>query len=158
MAKAKAKSTKKVAPKAKAKSKKAKDAAPEIRSIKPRESAPPKPPQIPRRKLRYILFRCREDKEWTMDRDLRELAPAIRAYFDYELDRLQLSWASFTYEWDVSADDGLAVISPDIQEWADNGGQFEGKPGELSETAWIKLVVDNGIAARRKPPAFTHQG
>lgn len=158
MAKAKSKSTKKATPKAKAKSKKVQEAAPEIRSVEPRKSAPPKPPELSRRRLRYILFRCREDKEWTMDGDLRVLAPAIRAYFDYQLDRLQLSWASFTFEWDVSADDVFEIISPDIQEWADNGGQFEGKPGELSDEAWVKLVIENGIAARRRPPAFTHQG
>lgn len=145
------------------KKKSAKEVAAAIQAeIESREPPPEvelgaKPPDMERRWLRYILFRLKRSMVHTMDRDLRELVPAIQAYFERELDRKGLTWAGFTFKWDVGPKDVFAIISPSPHEWVLLGGEFEGKPGQMTEAEWAKHVVAEGIAARRKPPAFTRQ-
>jgi hypothetical protein len=116
-----------------------------------------RPPDIERRRLRYILFRFKAGTIAGMDRDLRELAPALQEYFESELRRKGLTWAGFTFTWDVAPVDVFDVIGPSIGDWVDRGGMFEGRPGQMTEAEWAKHVFAEGISARRKPPAFTHQ-
>lgn len=116
-----------------------------------------KPPDIERRTLRYILFRAKRDTLHTMDRDRRELAPVLKEFFESELQRKGLTWAGFTFTWDVAPSDVFDLVGPSMTDWVDRGGMFEGKPGAMTEAEWAKHVVAEGITARRKPPAFTRQ-
>ena len=116
-----------------------------------------KPPDIERRRLRYILFRAKAGTMDGMDRDLRELAPALKEFFESELGRKGLTWAGFTFTWDVAPNDTFNIIGPSMTDWVDRGGEFEGRPGQMTEAEWAKHVVAEGITARRKPPAFTRQ-
>lgn len=93
-----------------------------------------------RRDIRYRLFRLREGKSGQFDQGLRKL---IEAQFDGSM-----TWQSFTFNWDVAADDPLKVITP--FEWLDHGGTFDDIP----------VIDEKGISKMTKfcdPPAFTKQ-
>ena len=92
-----------------------------------------------RRKIRYRLFRIREGKE-EFDQGLKKL---IESQFEPSM-----RWETFTFDWDVQANDPLKVVS--IYEWAETGGKFE----------VIQVVCDDGVTRPQRicePTAFTKQ-
>jgi hypothetical protein len=71
-----------------------------------------------RRKIRYRLFRIREGKS--------EYDNGLKAWIEMQFSE-NMNWGNFTFEWDVSAEDPLRVITP--MEWLTTGGQLIFEPG-----------------------------
>lgn len=92
-----------------------------------------------RRKIRYRLFRIREN-QFEFDKGLKKL---IEAQF-----KPGMNWKTFTFNWDISANDPLKVVTP--YEWKENGGEFETQ----------NVLCDDGIVRQKnvcRPFAFTEQ-
>ena len=87
------------------------------------------PVGIPRRLVRYRLFRIREGNDEVID----DLKQHIEEQF-----QIGMNWNNFTFVWDVSPNDPLKVIRDD--QWRDEGGRHD------------------PITGKKYPPAFTHQG
>lgn len=93
-----------------------------------------------RRDIRYRIFRLREGKRGNFDQGLFKL---LQAQFEPGM-----TWESFTFNWDVAANDPLKVVTP--YEWIENGGTFEK----------IMALDENGTAREKRfcdPAAFTEQ-
>ena len=119
---------------------------------------PALPPTTTRRRVRYIIFRIRENKVHTMDRDLREIAPPIEEYLAHQLMLKGQSWGGFTFTWDVAINNPFEVIGDSLYEWVKKGGSFDGKPGGMPESVWTERILMSGESRPRRPPAFTNQG
>lgn len=86
--------------------------------------------KLRRRHVRYKLFRIRDEHPDYLDDGLKE---AIELQLDPNKGQ---TWDTFTFQWDVSANDPFKVIAK--SEWVSSGGKFD----------------ENGL---RSPPAFTEQ-
>lgn len=84
---------------------------------------------LPRRRIRYALFRIREGQ----DPGIEGLKEHIETQFKHNL---QQNWNTFTFTWDVGIKNPLKVITK--HEWKDEGGMYD----------------QDG---NRYPPAFTEQ-
>lgn len=120
-------------------------------------------PNLGRRRIRYILFRIKRGTTDTMDRDLRMHASAIKAHFDKELRRESMSWAGFTFVWDISPSNPYKIIRRDVYVWAKEGGSFEGRPPGMDRAQWAKHVLATLLQNNQsalvpfEPTAFTQQ-
>jgi len=110
------------------------------------------PRHLERRKVRYIMFRIKRDVVETMDRDLRECADVIKAHFDKELAGMGLSWAGFTFSWDVSPVDPFKVIKRDLRSWVQEGGSFLGRPPGMGRAEWSQHVTRSMLQNWETPP------
>lgn len=122
------------------------------------------PRHLPRRTVRYIMFRIKRNQVDTMDRDLRVHADAIKALFDKGLEKEEgLSWAGFTFSWDVAPTDPFKIIKKDLRVWVMEGGSFLGRPPGMSRKDWanhvLRSMLQNFETAPQPldPPAFTSQ-
>lgn len=86
--------------------------------------------KLRRRHIRYNLFRIRDGHPDYLENGLKEL---IEAQLDPNKGQ---TWDSFTFHWDVGANDPFKVIIK--TQWAESGGGYD-------ETG------------NRTPPAFTEQ-
>ena len=84
------------------------------------------PRNLARRHIRYRLFRIRRGDDEVQD-DLKEY---IQRQFVGEM-----SWSTFTFNWDVSPGDPLKVIKED--QWADEGGGHD-VTGAYNPTAFTR--------------------
>ncbi len=75
---------------------------------------------LSRRKIRYRIFRIRENKDEIKDDDFKAF---IQSQF-----KKGHNWNNFTFDWDVGVNDPLKVISRDM--WFDEGGAID-KDGNL---------------------------
>lgn len=87
--------------------------------------------KLKRRHIRYKLFRIRENNPEFLTDGLKEI---IEAQLD---SNKGLTWESFTFQWDVAANDPFKVILK--RQWNETGGGYD----------------ENG---KHYPPAFTKQG
>lgn len=87
-----------------------------------------------RRKVRYRLFRIRQGGKYAEAHD-----HGLKAHIERQFQQ-GMSWANFTFDWDVAPNNPLLVIHRSIlnMEWVEMGGGF---------TAADKMT----------PPAFTKQ-
>lgn len=86
--------------------------------------------KLRRRHVRYKLFRIRDEHPDYLNDGLKE---AIETQLDPNKGQ---TWDTFTFQWDVGANDPFKVIV--LNEWTQSGGKFD----------------ENG---QRTPPAFTEQ-
>jgi hypothetical protein len=113
--------------------------------------------------VRYIMFRIKRDVVETMDRDLRECAPVIKAHFDKVMVEAGVNWGGFTFSWDVSPTDPFKIIKSDLRLWVQEGGSFLGRPPGMSREQWATHVTRSMLQNWETPPlpldppAFTHQ-
>jgi hypothetical protein len=120
-------------------------------------------PILPRRTVRYILFRIKRDMTHTMDRDLRVHADAMTKHFEKEIEEKGLAMKDFTFTWDVSPDNPYKVIRIGVREWVMEGGSFEGRPPGMESRAWARHVLSTLLDRQDRPlvpydpPAFTRQ-
>ena len=109
------------------------------------------------------MFRIKRNSVDTLDRDLRRHVEAIRAHFDDALADKGLTWAGFTFSWDVSPGDPFKIINKDLRVWVAEGGSFLGRPPGMDRAQWSNHVLRSMLQnwetppQPRDPPAFTNQ-
>lgn len=87
-----------------------------------------------RKKVRHTLFKIiKKSKNGT---DLTPSERALKSLFDPQMNGdLAITWATFTFNWDVSPDNHLQVIRKD--EWFTKGGRYD-ELGALYPTAFTE--------------------
>lgn len=120
-------------------------------------------PVLPRRSIRYILFRIKRDMTHTMDRDLRMHIDVLTKHFENSVKEKGLHLRDFTFKWDVSPTNPYKVIRIGVREWVAEGGSFESRPPGMSSGDWAKHVLVTLLDRHDRPlvpydpPAFTRQ-
>lgn len=97
---------------------------------------------LPRRRIRNILFRIRDNRVY--NDDIVSRAPGLQAIFESQFHKVQfgpqeisMEWSNFTVVWDVHPTHHLQIVT--AQGWQHAGGEKD----------------ENGD---HKPTAFTKQG
>lgn len=90
-----------------------------------------------RRRIRQYLFKIRRHILMDIPIDEKSVSSGIKEWIENQLDKnRQQSWETFTFTWDIAANDPFTVIQK--EEWGKYGGSYD----------------EHGF---RTPPAFTEQ-